>query len=163
RVARRLGLRWTPTATAALLLRLGPHGDRFLPWSSGLNLARLKAAPHGVDLGPLEPGIARRVLHRGKRMQLAAAPIVDGLGGPERVVRASDGAELLLIGRRELRTNNSWMHNVPALVAGRERCVLFVHPADAERARVHDGDSAILESRIHRGSVRVQLSDDMAP
>jgi anaerobic selenocysteine-containing dehydrogenase len=58
RLARRLGLRWTPTASAAMLLRLGRHGDRFLPWSKGLNLGRLAAAPHGVDLGPLEPGMA---------------------------------------------------------------------------------------------------------
>jgi anaerobic selenocysteine-containing dehydrogenase len=163
RLARRLGLRWTPTATAGLLLRLGHHGDRFLPWSKGLNLARMAAAPHGVDLGPLEPGIAHRILHRGRRMRLAPEPMLAALGELERVAGEEPTRELLLVGRRELRTNNSWMHNVPSLVAGRERCVLFVHPADAERARVRDGDTAILASRIHRGPVRVQLNDDMAP
>ncbi len=163
RMVRRAGLRWTPTATASLLLRLGPHGDRFRPWSKGLNPARLAAAPHGVDLGPLEPGIARRVLHRGGRMHLAADAMVAGLADLERAAGAAVGRELLLIGRRDLRSNNSWMHNVPALAAGRDRCVLYVHPVDAERARVRDGDVVILESRVHRGPVRVRLDDDMAP
>jgi anaerobic selenocysteine-containing dehydrogenase len=163
RLARRFGLRWTPTAMAALLVRIGPHGDRFLPWSKGLNLARLAAAPHGVDLGPLEPGIARRVLHRDRRVRLAPAAILSALGDLERAAGAETDRELLLVGRRELRSNNSWMHNVPAMAAGRERCVLFVHPADAERARVRDGEMATLVSRVHRGPVRVQLSDDMAP
>ncbi len=163
RLARRFGLTWTPTTSAALLVRLGPHGDRFLPWSKGLNLARLAAAPHGVDLGPLQPGVGRRVLHRDRRVRVAPEPIMTALRDLETVATQAAGQELLLIGRRELRTNNSWMHNVPALVAGRERCVLYVHPADAERARVRHGEEAILESRVHRGKVRVHLNDEMAP
>jgi len=163
RLARRLGLRWTPTALATLLLRLGPRGDRFLPWSKGLNLERLAAAPHGIDLGPLEPGIVHRVLHRNRHVRLAPDAILTALPDLERATGATNGRELLLIGRRDLRTNNSWMHNVPALVAGRERCVLFVHPADAERARVRDGELAVLKSRIHRGTVRVRINDEMAP
>jgi anaerobic selenocysteine-containing dehydrogenase len=71
RLARRLGLRWTPNTTIDMLLRLGPHGDRYLPWSRGLNLKRLAAMQHGADLGPLEPGIARRVLYRDGRMRVA--------------------------------------------------------------------------------------------
>jgi anaerobic selenocysteine-containing dehydrogenase len=163
RLARRLGWRWTPTAAATLLLRLGPRGDRFLPWSKGLNLDRLTAAPHGIDLGPLEPGIAHRVLHRSRRVRLAPEAIMRALPELERATVSRNDGQLLLIGRRDLRTNNSWMHNVPALVAGRERCVLFVHPADAERARVRDGEIAVLKSRIHRGTVRVRVNDEMAP
>jgi anaerobic selenocysteine-containing dehydrogenase len=160
----RLGLRWEPTKTAELLLRLGRHGDRFLPWSRGLTLTKLAAAPHGIDLGPLEPGIARRVLHRGGRIRLAPAPILAGLGELERGLEAaSANGELLLIGRREVRTCNSWMHNVPALVAGRDRCVLYVHPDDAGRIGVADGAVALLESRVHRGPVQVRVTDEMAP
>jgi anaerobic selenocysteine-containing dehydrogenase len=159
----RLGLRWNPTKAADLLLRLGRHGDRFLPWSRGLSMAKLAEHPHGVDLGPLEPGVARRVLHRGGKVRLAAEPIVAGLADLERAVDARSPAdELLLIGRREVRTCNSWMHNVPALVAGRDRCVLYVNPADAERAGVGDGDAAVLESRVHRGTVQIRVTDDMA-
>ncbi len=163
RLGRRLGLRWTPNLVANLLIRLGPHGDRFLPWSSGLNRRRLHAATHGVDLGPLRPGVMRRVLHAGKRVRIAPAPMLEALPDLERALDAARDRTLLLIGRRELRSNNSWMHNVPALVSGRERCVLFVHPADAERCGVRDGELAILESRVHRGSVRVQVNDEMAP
>jgi anaerobic selenocysteine-containing dehydrogenase len=75
-------------------------------------------------------------------------------------VTASDDG-LLLIGRRDLRSSNSWMHNIEALVSGRERCVLLVHPHDAERAGVRDGETAMLESRVYRGPVPVHVTDEM--
>jgi anaerobic selenocysteine-containing dehydrogenase len=160
RLARKLGLRWTPKASVDVLLRLGPHGDRYLPWSSGLNLKRLMASVHGVDLGPLEPGVSRRVLHRDRRIRLAAEPILSALAELERSCTASNDG-LLLIGRRDLRSSNSWMHNIEALVSGRERCVLLVHPGDAERAGVRDGETAMLESRVYRGPVPVHVTDEM--
>jgi anaerobic selenocysteine-containing dehydrogenase len=161
RLARRLGLRWTPNTTIDMLLRLGPHGDRYLPWSRGLNLKRLAAMPHGADLGPLAPGIARRVRYRDRRVRLAPDAIMTALAELEKI----DGPppELVLIGRRDPRTNNSWMHNVPAMVTGHDRCVLLVHPEDAARAQVRDGEIAILESRVHRGPVPVRVSDEMMP
>jgi anaerobic selenocysteine-containing dehydrogenase len=79
------------------------------------------------------------------------------------VAKPRQAGELLLIGRRELRTNNSWMHNAPSLVSGRERCVLYVHPKDAQAAGVADGEMVDLESRVHRGPVRIHLTDDMTP
>src|SRR5271165_3892915 len=160
RLARKLGLRWTPKASVDFFLRLGPHGDRYLPWSSGLNLKRLTSSMHGVDLGPLEPGVSRRVLHRDRRIRLAAEPILSALAESEKNGMASDNG-LLLIGRRDLRSSNSWMHNIEALVSGRERCVLLVHPRDAERAGVRDGETAVLESRVYRGPVPVHVTDDM--
>jgi anaerobic selenocysteine-containing dehydrogenase len=127
-------------------------------------LRKLRDAEHGIDLGPLEPGVTRRILHRDRKMHLDAAPLaaaIDALAqsAPARV----DGYELRLIGRRELRTNNSWMHNIPSLVAGRERCVLYVHPEDARAAGLVDGGLAILESRVHDGPVRIQVTDDIRP
>jgi anaerobic selenocysteine-containing dehydrogenase len=164
RLAQPLGVRFDPTAIADLLLRLGPHGDRFLPWSSGLNMERLRAAPHGVDLGPLVPGHERRVYHRDRRIHLAPPPILDALDGLDRDLDvAPDPEALVLIGRRELRSNNSWMHNVAALVSGRHRCVLLVHPDDASQRGIRDGDFALLESRVHRGPVLVRTSADMRP
>jgi len=161
---RPLGVRWTPTGFLGLLLRIGPYGDRFLPWSDGLNLAKLRAAPHGIDLGPLRPGIERNVYHRDQRVHLTSPRIDEALAGLERELAAQDRSDgLVLIGRRELRSNNSWMHNVPALVTGRERCVLYVHPDDAARYAVRDGELATLESRVHRGEVRVAVTDDMRP
>jgi anaerobic selenocysteine-containing dehydrogenase len=164
RLGRRVGLGWSPTRLLTMALRLGPFGDRYLAWSKGLNLRKLAAAPHGIDLGPLEPGFARRVFHRDRRMHLAAPPFVTGTRELLAAVeRGRPADELLLIGRREARTNNSWMHNVHALVAGRERCVLYVHPDDAARAGARDGETVVLESRVHRGEVRIKVTDDMRP
>jgi len=163
RLARRLGLRWTPELMSGLALRLGPHGDRFLPWSRGLTPRRLKAAPHGIDLGPLREGTAGRVLHRDRRVHLDAPPLLAAMDAHAATLATPPTDELLLIGRREVRTCNSWLHNVPAMTAGRERCVLYVHPQDAARAGLADGALAMLESRVHRGAVRVQVNDEMRP
>jgi anaerobic selenocysteine-containing dehydrogenase len=162
RFAKRFGYRWNPMSTIDLLLRVGPHGDRFLPWSDGLNLKKLKQATHGIDLGALKPG--RRVFHRDKKIHLAAQPVLRAMDElATDVAKPRQAGELLLIGRRELRTNNSWMHNAPSLVSGRERCVLYVHPKDAQAAGVADGEMVDLESRVHRGPVRIHLTDDMTP
>jgi anaerobic selenocysteine-containing dehydrogenase len=162
KLARRLGLRWTPKAAIDLFVRFGPHGDRYRPWSNGLSLAKIARHPHGIDLGPLEPGISRRVVHRGRRIHLAPPAIMAGLTEVEMAPPTPPG-ELRLIGRRDLRSNNSWMHNVANLAGGRDRCVLLVHPEDAARAGVRDGLMAVLESRIHRGLVPVHVTDEMAP
>ncbi len=164
RLVRPVGLRFEPTAVADLLLRLGPYGDRFLPWSNGLSMRRLRAAPHGIDLGPLVPGYERRIYHRDRRIHLAPPPILDALAALDRDLDTQPETDaLVLIGRRELRSNNSWMHNVGALVSGRHRCVLLVHPDDARRRAIRDGDFALLESRVHRGPVLVRTSADMRP
>jgi len=169
---RRLGLRVTPDHLLDGLLRSGAHGDGWLPrplrfgrFRHGLSLAELARHPHGVDLGPLEPGVARRVLHRDRRVHLDAPPFLEALDAWAESPAASAPAEgeVLLIGRREIRTNNSWMHNVPAMISGRDRCVLLVHPEDAARAGLRDGEEALLESRVHRGRVPIRVSDEMRP
>ena len=139
-------------------------GEEGLPWSKGLNLQKLKDAPHGIDLGAMEPGVARRVFHRDKRIHLAAAPFVAATGELLAAFeRGRPAGEVLLVGRRESRTCNSWMHNVRAMVAGRERCVLYVHPDDAARIGADDGETIVLESRVHRGEVRVKITEEMRP
>ena len=164
RLARKIGFRWTPESTLDMLVRLGPYGDRYLPGSRGLNLKKLKAHPHGLDLGPMKPGIAHRVIHRDGKMRLDAAVLLQAIDALARELdRPMESGTLRLIGRRALRSNNSWMHNVPALVSGKDRCVLLVHPDDAARAGVADGETAILESRIHTGEVPVKISDEMRP
>ena len=164
RLGKRLGFGWTPERMAALSLRTGRYGNSFLPWRRGLTRAQVEAAPHGIDLGPLEPGAARRIFHADKRVHLDAPPLLDALRAQARdAAQSPKGDELLLIGRREIRTNNSWMHNVRAMVAGRERCTLLVHPDDAQRVGVADGEVALLESRVYRGQVSVHVSDEMRP
>jgi anaerobic selenocysteine-containing dehydrogenase len=164
RVAGKLGWKWDPISTADLLIRIGPRGDKLLPWSKGLNMKRILAAPYGIDLGALRPGAERRFAHRDKRAHLAEQPMVeeiDRLAIALKVTRA-DG-ELLLVGRRELRSNNSWMHNIPSLVSGRTRCVLYIHPDDARRAGLRDSEPAKLTSRICSREVPVRVTDEMMP
>lgn len=164
RLLRRFGWRYHPRTTLDLLFRTGPHGDRFLPWSSGISLAKVRAAPRGIVLGEAKPGVRHRVFHRDGRVHLDGAAIVDALATFERELdRPREEGDLLLIGRRDLRSNNSWMHNVDALVRGRERCVLYVHPDDAARAGLRDGAAARLESRVHAGSVPVRVTDEVMP
>src|SRR5262249_29795748 len=164
-------------STLDLMLRTGPHGDRYLSWRRGLNLAKVKSSPYGIDLGPARPGIRHRLQHRDGKIHLVAAPLMRALAELERALQPAAAAalsstsanatanhlDLLLIGRRELRTNNSWMHNVPALVAGRDRCVLYVHPHDAQRAGLRDSEPAMLESRVHAGVVPVRVTDEVMP
>ena len=94
RLVRPLGLRWTPTGFADLLLRFGPYGDRLLPWSRGLNMKKLSAAPHGIDLGSLAPGVERRIYHRDKRIHLTPPAIMAAMDGLARDLdRGSAAAE----------------------------------------------------------------------
>ena len=159
-----LGIAYEPTAFADLVLRMGPYGDKFLPWSDGLNMAKLREAPHGIDLGPLEPGIGHRLRTADKRVHLADPLILEAFDAQTAELECEPVAdELLLIGRRELRSNNSWMHNSASLVSGRDRCTLLVHPKDAQRTGVADGEPAELASRVYRGRVLITVSDEIMP
>ncbi len=164
RVAARLGWRYDPERTLDLLFRIGPHGDRFLPWSRGINLAKVKASPYGIDLGRARPGCRHRLQHSDGKIHLVAEPFMRSLAElQQELEREPDGDEVLLIGRRELRSNNSWMHTVPALVAGRDRCVLYVHPRDAQRAGLRDSEPAVLETPVHAATVPVRVTDEVMP
>jgi anaerobic selenocysteine-containing dehydrogenase len=120
-----------------MTLRLGPYGDAFGANPDGLTLARLKAAPHGIDLGPLQPRIPEVLKTRSGRIELAPDPLIaDAARLRESLDRIDDG--FMLIGRRHLRSNNSWMHNLPALVGGTNRCTLQIHPDDAAELGLTD-------------------------
>src|SRR4030095_7962435 len=102
--------------------------------------------------------------HKDKRIHLTSPRMLNAIAALERDLEAQTRQDgLVLIGRRELRSNNSWRHNIPSLVSGRERCVLYVHPDDAARYDVHDGELAVLESRVHRGEVRVAVTAELRP
>jgi anaerobic selenocysteine-containing dehydrogenase len=164
RVAGWFGWRFDPRTMLDLLLRLGPHGDRFLPWSSGVNLKKVQAAERGLDAGAAREGIAHRLYHPDKRVHLVAAPIMQAMDVlAAELARERQVDELVLIGRRDLRSNNSWMHNAPSLVAGRDRCVLLVNPVDAARAGLRDSQPALLESRVHAAAVPVRVTDEVMP
>jgi anaerobic selenocysteine-containing dehydrogenase len=112
-----------------MMLRLGPYGDAFGAKPDGLTLDRLKAAPHGIDLGPLAPRLPEVLRTPSGRIELAPEPLIaDAARLRDRLGRSVD--RFVLIGRRHLRSNNSWMHNVPALAGGTNRCTLQMHPDD---------------------------------
>ncbi|MEE6190293.1 molybdopterin-dependent oxidoreductase [Mycolicibacterium sp. 120320] len=120
-----------------MMLRLGPYGDAFGAKPDGLTLERLKAHPHGIDLGPLRPRIPEVLRTPSGRIELAPEPIVADVARlREALHRTASG--FLLIGRRHLRSNNSWMHNLPALSGGSNRCTLQIHPDDAAELGLTD-------------------------
>ncbi len=148
------------------MLRTGPYGDGFGAREDGfeLSLAALEAAPHGIDLGALEPRLPEVLRTPSGKIELAPQPIVADV---DRLLAslqtpAVDG-ELVLVGRRQLRSNNSWMHNLPVLVKGKPRCTLQVHPDDALARGLADGDEAELSSRTGRIVVPVEVTDSVMP
>lgn len=127
-----------PERRLDMMLRLGPYGDGFGVRPDGLTLEKLLAHPHGIDLGPLRSRLPQPLKTRSGRVELLPGPIAADL--PRlRAALAERPEGLVLVGRRHLRSNNSWMHNVPALTGGSNRCTLHIHPEDAERLGVMDG------------------------
>ncbi|MCW3001291.1 MAG: molybdopterin oxidoreductase [Conexibacter sp.] len=136
-----------------LMLRTGPYG---------LTLADLEAKPHGIDLGPLAPRLPEVLRTPSGRIELAPEAIVADVGRLHDAL-AAPAAELVLIGRRHLRSNNSWMHNLPMLVRGPERCTLQIHPQDAERLGLADGGRATVRSRAGAVQAPVEVTDEIRP
>jgi anaerobic selenocysteine-containing dehydrogenase len=146
-----------------LQLRVGPYGDGFGKIPGGLTLAAIEAAPHsGIDLGPLEPRIPEVLRTPSGKIELA----------PDLLMRAADALlaaaparqdGMILIGRRQTRSNNSWMHNLPVLAKGPFRCTLMVHPSDAERLALEDGGRALVRARAGEIEAVVETSDTLMP
>jgi anaerobic selenocysteine-containing dehydrogenase len=165
-----------PERLLDLLLRAGPYGDGFGIDPEGLSLAKLEAHPHGIDLGPLEPRIPGVLTTASGHIELAPEPIVadvarlqrhlDGIGN-HRSAGATDGSGtdasgtdgLVLIGRRHLRTNNSWSHNVAGLAKGQQLCTLRIHPDDAAERGLVDGAPAVVRSATGAVSVPIEVTD----
>jgi anaerobic selenocysteine-containing dehydrogenase len=161
-VMRALGDVAGPDRLLDLALRGGPYGDRFGFVPDGLTLAKVKAAPTGVDLGALEPRVPELLRTPSGKIELAPPMLLDDLGRA-RADLARPVPELVIVGRRQLRSNNSWMHNLPALAKGPFRCVALVHPTDAARLGLADGGRARIATGERSIEVVVELSDEMMP
>jgi anaerobic selenocysteine-containing dehydrogenase len=156
-----------PERILDLGLRFGPYGKKINPFSKGLTLRKLKEAVHGIDLGPLCPSLPGRLRTSDKRIELAPEVLVKDV---ERVkarllddgYRRSNG-ELLLIGRRQLRSNNSWMHNSQRLVKGKPRCTILMHPTDAAERHLKRDQNVSVRSRVGCVELPVELSEEMMP
>jgi anaerobic selenocysteine-containing dehydrogenase len=155
-----------PGRVIDLLLRTGAYGDRFLPFGRGLSLKALEKSVHGIDLGPLRPCLLARLPADHRKIVLAPEPLVNDLARLDKLVDARvsareqslEGAradQLVLIGRRQLRSNNSWLHNSPRMIKGPARCTLQMHPADAAARKLEHG--ARVELRSRAGMIQVPL------
>jgi anaerobic selenocysteine-containing dehydrogenase len=151
-----------PERLLDLMLRTGPYGDGFGARPDGLTLAQLEAQPHGIDFGALEPRIPEVLRTPSGKIELAPELLVADVARLRAgLADCSDG--MVLIGRRDLRSNNSWMHNAPVLVKGKARCTMHVHPADAARLGLADGRLARVRSRAGSIDVPVEVTDAIRP
>ena len=168
-----------PERILDLGLRLGPYGDKFNPLAEGLNLRKLKKAVHGIDLGPLTPCLRTRLRTPDKLIHLAPEEFVKDIARLKRQERAHGGdiestqarhphseaatsnGHLLLIGRRHLRSNNSWLHNTERLLKGKPRCTMLIHPEDAGERGLEQGQ--MVRVRSEKGSLEIacEISDEM--
>jgi anaerobic selenocysteine-containing dehydrogenase len=159
-----LGSRRGPERLLDLMLRTGPYGEGFGADPGGLSLDALLAAPHGIDLGPLEPRLPEVLRTPSGMVELAAEPLVADVARLRAALdRTAEAPPLVLIGRRQLRSNNSWMHNVGVLVKGRPRCTLLVHPDDAARYGLVDGGAAEVASRAGVVTIPVEVTESIRP
>jgi anaerobic selenocysteine-containing dehydrogenase len=165
RALARLGVRITPRRLVDLLVRVGPHGDRFGLRRSGLSLAKVARSPHGIVLGDhIATGVlGDKLRHKDGRVHLDDPAIAGEL---QRLASANgDSSEfpLLLIGLRELRSHNSWMHNAPLLMRGGRTHSLRINPEDAENLGITDGQRVRISSESGAVEVPVTVSDEMSP
>jgi len=143
-------------------IRTGPWGDAYGAEPDGLTLEKLRAAPNGIDMGPLAPRVREILATPSGKIELAPAHITADVPRlHERLGRRRE--ELVLVSRRHVRSNNSWMHNVPSLMTGKDRCTLLVHPDDAERAGLQDGARARITSKAGEVVAPIEVSDEMLP
>ena len=151
-----LGARRGPERLLDLMLRTGPYG---------LSLDELAAAPHGLDLGALKPRLPDVLRTPSGMVELAPEVLVADTARLRAALadRGRSSGPLQLIGRRQLRSNNSWMHNLPPLVKGKPRCTLLVHPDDAHRLGLVDGEDAEVASRVGKITVPVEVTDAIRP
>jgi anaerobic selenocysteine-containing dehydrogenase len=146
------------------MLRAGPYGDGFgARPDGGLSLAALEAVPHGIDLGPLQPRLPDALRTPSGMIDLAPEPLVADVARLRDVLGRAPADGPVLVGRRNLRSNNSWMHNLPMLVRGPSQCTLHVHPEDAERYGLTDGAPALLRSRTGSLEAEVEITDAVMP
>ena len=144
-----------------ILIRTGPYGDHFGVVAGGLTFSRLSAATHGIDFGALEPRVPEVLRTRSGLIELAPPAIVDDLTRLTVSLSAQPDDGLLLVGRRDLRSNNSWMHNVAQLVKGPARCTLHIHPEDAAARGLKDGAAARVAGRTGTLMAPVQITDSV--
>jgi len=152
-----------PDRLLDFLLRTGPYGEAYGGDPEGLSLAKLQAAPHGIDLGPLQPRLPGALATPDGRVNLAPDLMIGDVPRLAARMERETNGYLTLVGRRDLRSNNSWMHNLLVLIKGKERCTLQIHPADAERIGLDGDATAKVASAVGSVAVPVHITDEIMP
>ncbi len=151
-----------PRDILAHMLKNGPYGK-----THGLSVEKLEESPHGVDLGPLQQVLPERLRTEDGRIQLCPPEFVRDLRRLQEKLQEGTTAhpepngKLLLIGRRELRSNNSWMHNIPKLMSGANRCTLQIHPDDARSRGIEQGGRVVVRSRTGEVILPAEVTSDV--
>ncbi len=154
----------SPERILDLGLRFGPYGNGYRPIGEGLRLDIVKECAHGIDLGPLKPSLPQRLQNKKKRIALTPDIYAADMKRLEaKLGEPLPSGHLELIGRRELRSNNSWMHNSPRLMKGKARCTLRMHPEDAAVRGIQDGSEVLVRSDAGQVQVVLELSREMMP
>ena len=155
-----------PDRLLDIQLRTGPYGDGFGAQPDGLSIDRLAENPHGVDLGALKSRLPDVLRTATGMIELAPSSLVAdvarvGVQLDQRMASEAADTPLMLIGRRDIRSNNSWMHNLRILTKGRNRCTMQIHPDDAAAHGLSDGSMALVTSSVGEVSVGVECTDSM--
>ncbi len=159
-IIKQLGCEWVVNQQ----LKKGPYAQ-----SHNLDLNLLKKNPHGIDLGALKPCLPQRLFTADKTINLAPDEIIEDIGRLEKMIndpsanKTKDEFDLLLIGRRNPRTNNSWLHNSYRMVKGKKRCLAFIHPQDAQQRNLKENDLVTVTSRVGSIQIEIQITEDIMP
>lgn len=136
-------------------LKRGPYGH--------VTLKNLKKQPHGIDLGPLKPTLPEALRHKHKRIPLNIDFYKEDLPRVSSAFQDYNHDQILLIGRRHVRSNNSWLHNSYRLVKGKSRCTLMLHPDTAEKHNISHGELVTVSSRVGSVQAEAEITDELAP
>lgn len=152
-----------PVRILDFLLRTGPYGDGYGRHPDGMTLETLEQSPHGIDLGPLQSRLPQDLCTPSGKVELAPEPLLADVPRLEGTLGRSTNGGFVLIGRRDVRSNNSWMHNVEVLVRGKERCTLQINSADASRLGLTPEGRVKVSSAAGTLTAPVDISDDIMP
>ncbi len=158
-VVQKLGSEWIINR----MLKRGFYGK-----SHGLTINKLKNNPSGIDLGALKPSLPKRLFTEDKKIDLAPEIFIEDMKRLENFISRTESQknsafDFLLIGRRDPRTNNSWLHNSHRMVKGKNRCTVLIHPEDAEKISITDGDEVVVQSRVGKLNIIASITDEMMP
>jgi len=159
-----------PMATKVERLLISALGPKFIldqglrrgPYK-GLNLKKLKKNIHGMDLGPLKPMLPKALKHKDQKIHLNVDFYQADLDRVQAMMQDYDDTQILLIGRRHVRSNNSWLHNSQRLVKGKSRCTLMLHPETAEQHGIKEGQDVRVTSRVGSVVITAEVTDELMP